>query len=298
MDAALRILLNEAIDYAGLFPPAGLSMSEACRNYATYRKGSEAWIVNRFVCPVTHLDELASCIRQEPVVPGGWRIAAVGTGLVSAFEELETIESFVDDLDGLAEVETFELRCSVQDIGSKEFLQLMRGLEHETFIEIPWKEDFVEALHGLAEQDIVGAKLRMGGPTANDIPPIECVAEFLQEAINLDLRFKLTAGLHHAVRRFDPGFGAHTHGFLNVLVAGVLMQENDLNLSEIGSILSEENPNAFTFTDFGLQWGEWECTIEPIEEFRELFASFGSCEVAEPLHDLRALGLLGREARV
>jgi len=298
MEAALRTLLTEAIDYAGLFPPAALEFAEACRNYVAYRKGPEAWIVNRFVCPVARLDDLESFIRQEPNIPGGWRVAVIGTGLAAAPEELEVIESFVDDLDGLAEVETFEFRCSVKDVGSKEFLHLMRELEHETFIEMPWNEDFVEGLHGLAEQEMVGAKLRLGGPTAADIPPIESVAEFLQEAINLDLRFKLTAGLHHALRRLDPLLGVHTHGFLNVLVAGVLMQENDLSLAEIGSILREEDPEAFVFTDFGMQWGDWECSIEPIEEFRELFGSFGSCEIVEPLQDLRTLGFLGREARV
>jgi hypothetical protein len=39
------------IDYAGLFPPAALSMEEAVRNYARYREGEHAWMLGKFVVP-------------------------------------------------------------------------------------------------------------------------------------------------------------------------------------------------------------------------------------------------------
>jgi len=37
-----KALLAGLIDYAGLFPPAALSMEEAVRNYARYREGEHA----------------------------------------------------------------------------------------------------------------------------------------------------------------------------------------------------------------------------------------------------------------
>ena len=37
--SAIRALLTESIDYAGLFPPAGLDMASAVENYARYRAG-------------------------------------------------------------------------------------------------------------------------------------------------------------------------------------------------------------------------------------------------------------------
>ena len=37
--SALRPLLAGIVDYAGLFPPAGLDMATAIRNYAEYRHG-------------------------------------------------------------------------------------------------------------------------------------------------------------------------------------------------------------------------------------------------------------------
>jgi hypothetical protein len=46
---ALRALLANLIDYAGLFPPAALPMDAALANYERYRSGEHAWMLGRFV---------------------------------------------------------------------------------------------------------------------------------------------------------------------------------------------------------------------------------------------------------
>ncbi len=51
MTKSLRALLEHLIDYAGLFPPAALSMQDAVRNYARYREGEHAWALGRFIVP-------------------------------------------------------------------------------------------------------------------------------------------------------------------------------------------------------------------------------------------------------
>ncbi len=56
----VRALLESAIDYAGLFPPASLSMPEAVSNFATYRSSPEAWALGRFILPVSRLSEFAA----------------------------------------------------------------------------------------------------------------------------------------------------------------------------------------------------------------------------------------------
>src|SRR5438034_7858967 len=58
MRASLRALLTGVIDYAGLFPPAGLPLEQAIRNYARYRQEPESWMLGRFVCPAARLAEL------------------------------------------------------------------------------------------------------------------------------------------------------------------------------------------------------------------------------------------------
>src|SRR5690348_12589971 len=58
--SAIRALLSDLIDYAGLFPPAGLDMASAVRNYNAYKNGEHSWALGRFVVPATRLDELGS----------------------------------------------------------------------------------------------------------------------------------------------------------------------------------------------------------------------------------------------
>jgi CelD/BcsL family acetyltransferase involved in cellulose biosynthesis len=76
MNGSLRALLSGLIDYAGLFPPAALPMSEAVANYAAYRDGADAWALARFVVPVMRLGEfeadVAPHLHGEP-----WRLSVL-----------------------------------------------------------------------------------------------------------------------------------------------------------------------------------------------------------------------------
>jgi len=58
MTKSLRALLEHLIDYAGLFPPAALSMEDAIRNYARYREGEYAWALGPFIVPKERVDEV------------------------------------------------------------------------------------------------------------------------------------------------------------------------------------------------------------------------------------------------
>jgi hypothetical protein len=55
---SLRALLANLIDYAGLYPPAGLSLATVAENYEKYRAAPESWILNRLVLPHEKLDEI------------------------------------------------------------------------------------------------------------------------------------------------------------------------------------------------------------------------------------------------
>lgn len=63
----VRALLAESIDYAGMFPPARLSLDDALQNYLRYLQHPDAWLIGRFVCPAGVLDALgtrASSLRD------------------------------------------------------------------------------------------------------------------------------------------------------------------------------------------------------------------------------------------
>src|ERR1017187_7310199 len=52
MPDSLRALLVNLIDYAGLYPPAGLALPAVLENYETYLASPESWMLNRLVLPV------------------------------------------------------------------------------------------------------------------------------------------------------------------------------------------------------------------------------------------------------
>ena len=57
--ASLRALLADAIDYAGLFPPASLTLEPALRNHAEYVRLPDAWMLGTFILPVAEFDAAA-----------------------------------------------------------------------------------------------------------------------------------------------------------------------------------------------------------------------------------------------
>ena len=65
----------------------------------------------------------------------------------------------------------------------------------------------------------MAAKFRTGGLAAELFPtPVE-LAAVICACRDRQLPFKLTAGLHHAVRHNDPETGFTHHGFVNILAA-------------------------------------------------------------------------------
>lgn len=110
MTRSLRVLLEKLIDYAGLFPPAALSMQDAVRNYARYREGEYAWALGRFVVPKDRVEE----------VPGEFPLSVLGVDEVKA-EDLERAApgAFVEITDTalLPELKKLGLRAKIRTGG-------------------------------------------------------------------------------------------------------------------------------------------------------------------------------------
>src|ERR1044071_3589811 len=83
VSASLRALLDQAIDYAGMFPPCALALEPALRNQASYVRSAEAWMLNGFVLPVEQFDSARQLFsRFDPHYP--LRVAALGPKTASA----------------------------------------------------------------------------------------------------------------------------------------------------------------------------------------------------------------------
>jgi hypothetical protein len=136
---------------------------------------------------------------------------------------------------------------------------------------------WLDALDELAARE-VRLKFRTGGVTADAFPNAAELAACITAALDRELAFKCTAGLHRALRHTDAETGFDHHGFLNVLAA----TRAELDGGDAGAVLSEREPERLLG---GLDH-------DALARTRRWFTSFGSCSVLEPHDDLVELGLM------
>jgi hypothetical protein len=303
--ASLRALLDQAIDYAGMFPPCALPLEPALRNQASYVRSSEAWMLNGFVLPVGQFNAATKFVSQfDPKHP--LRIAALGPksanpeGFLDALENAgAAIRSFSRSDVHLVSVSHLEMFLP-DDVDSA-YLKKASAIVGELpiFWEAPPEraEQTIALIAGRNSGDdtaTFGYKLRTGGVAADAFPPSAQIGRALvaAAAAKHQLPIKFTAGLHHPIRQFRDEVKTKMHGFLNVLGAAVLAAEHQWEPDQAMTMLEDEDPSSFSFTDDFFAWRDWKIDPEHLQSRRKFVKSFGSCSLDEPRDDLRALNLL------
>jgi hypothetical protein len=287
MKRALRTLLADLIDYAGLFPPAALSMRDAVANYAAYRARGDAWALARFVVPVERLEEFAAAAEPH-LRDSSWRLSALAHA-----GHNHAIRDFNTRLAGRAEIDVVEARAAtVDDVHALSQLAALATV----YTEVPVRDDPDPLVAAIAACGL-RAKIRTGGVVADAFPSAAQVARFLATCARHRVPFKATAGLHHPLRgeyalTYDDGAPHGTmFGFLNVMLAASFANRG-LPETELAMLLEERDPGAIEVRDDGIAWRDRELTTEMLAADRAAFAvSFGSCSFREPLDDLSALPL-------
>lgn len=312
---SVEAFLTGLFDYAGLFPPAGLSMDAAVHEYLDRRSSGDRWMLGPFVVPMDRLNELRAFSNLfDPTDPFALDVLLPGADSADTFTreiplQLANCRMF-SDRHPTTRVDAFETKLPrdiltvsqaeriFESVGdalefagfghARLFVEIHRGPTFETQVPAVF-----EALSELGDPNVVAAKLRCGGVQADDVPPPEKVAAFIRSAARFRQPFKLTAGLHHPIRHLDEDTGAKMHGFLNLLFATVLAVEHDLDESRILSIVEDEDPDAFIFEKEAIRWNDLEAGIDMLRSVRNTVAhSIGSCSFDEPREDLAALGWL------
>lgn len=283
---AIDALLENLIDYAGLFPPAALSMEEAVRNYASYRESADRSALSSFVVPVARVDEMLGLVA---LADSPWPLSLLWPrGAAADGPPTRALR----DHEPRVRVAAIEARATNPD----ELAALAEWAgETPLFVEFSWREDpgpWVEALARLG----LRAKIRTGGIAEDLVPPMPAVGRFLRACLDRGVPFKATAGLHHPVRgeqnlTYEEGSPrAILHGYLNVFVGSMLYGQGAVDADGLLEVLGEMDPGAFQSQDRALSWREHQLTAADIREFRrERACSFGSCSFTEPLDDLREL---------
>lgn len=298
--SAIRTLLTESIDYAGLFPPAGLDMPSAVRNYANYRTGPEAWALGRFVLPVSRLHEFERAAASHlPLTPAAdpWRLSVLsGPDLAADLAAIAEFNHRHSRPGAPALVaDTIETKAN-SETGIEDALRTApRTLQ--VYIEIPIDRDPSLLLAALAR--LGGrAKVRTGGVTEDAFPTTADLVRFLRRCVQAGVAFKATAGLHHPLRADYPlTYSADSptgamFGFLNLFLAAALLQDGISDL-EATRLLEERSLEAIELDARGITWNNHRLDLDALRRARKGgLISFGSCSFIEPLADLAALHLL------
>jgi hypothetical protein len=293
---ALQSLLTGLIDYAGLFPPAGLGMDAAVRNYESYVDSEHAWMLGRFIVPAARLEEYAEAVRSAGIDASAWSLSVLATAA-----DADVVARFNTGADeagagGSGSIDTIEIKAA----SAREMQDAAQafGGNYQLYFETP-----PEKWHSLLQATAVAkarAKIRTGGEVPGAIPEESRVLEFLRIASERRIAFKATAGLHHPLRAmqrltYKPDSPqAVTHGFLNVFCAAALLWHEPEQRQEAAWMLSERDADAITM-DEAMTWHNSGVmlTAEQIHEARGRFCiGFGSCSFTEPIEDLRKLGWL------
>ena len=297
---ARRALLEGLVDYAGLFPPAALGMTDSVARYDEYRRSEHRWALGKFVVPVARLQEFE---RAAQAVAGGissWRLALVAGADFGA--DVRAIEAFAHDAVERAGVGAIEVRASsVEQIDaiavSAALLRVHIPDAFEVFIEVPLAPDPSGLIRSIGAHGL-RAKVRTGGVEAGAFPDAGRLAEFIVLCAAHGVTFKATAGLHHALRgsyplTYDPASEHGTmFGFLNVFVAALFAREG-LDAASVRALLEERDAANFAFDETGVTWRGRTVLAPAVHAARaDTATSFGSCSFTEPLSDLSTLGLL------
>ncbi len=302
-DHASRILLEGLVDYAGLYPPASVSMAAAVRNYAHYRASGSGWMLGRFVCPANALEEFSR--HADPLLPRDagaipWRLSAVASADVDA--DLLAIGAFnarhrvcFEECGAL--VDAYEVRVS----GAEDITRVhdMVPTSLTTYLELPL--DRAVALLPQVAATGRRAKMRTGGVTSDAFPQMAAIIAFLQQCVALGVAAKATAGLHHPLGgQYRLSYAADApvdtmYGYLNVFLSAALLAAGGAP-ADAERLLVETNPAQLTIDDVAVTWrAEMQRAVsldrEHLQRTRQhVLVSFGSCSFTEPVDEVRALG--------
>jgi hypothetical protein len=296
--AGLAALLDGLIDYAGLFPPAGLEVNSAIETYFQFLCGPYAQMGGRFVLPWTRFNEFLTAVdRSEREYAVGFRLSVLHS--VAEPSVLDSIVALNDQRGRRSGSAVTIDAVEFKPVSAQKIVDAAPRVPSsiDSYYEIPLDAESVECIAAIKEAG-ARAKIRTGGLTTDSIPPPHEVASCILACAKAEVPFKATAGLHHPIRSLRPltyepdAPRASMHGFINLFLAAALVYCGGSHRDALDT-LEETDPTAFQFDGLGVRWHKTELSASDIKKSRKHFAiSFGSCSLSDPLDGLKTLGWL------
>ncbi len=272
----MSTLLVGLLDDAAVFPPRQTTVAEAVTDHRAFRLSPYASAVGPLLIRAQQVADLVEAVVAGDDLKVGL-IASPEGGLI----ELAYARDVLLDLDDAAVLTQVEIALPTDIDQARSAQALLDGLAFsaQAYVEVTQQRGWEGALDVLAADGVERAKFRTGGATPDAHPSETDLAAFIHGCVSRSLAFKLTAGLHHAVRSTTAG-GFEQHGVLNVLGAVSLAQDG-ANPGDLAVVLATRTADPLLEVIAGADH----------KRVRESFVSFGCCDLTEPLDELAALGL-------
>lgn len=290
MVPSLRNLLTGMFDYAGLFPPAGHAMDDAVTEFLHHHNGIESFLLNQFVCPAGWVEDLAASISRPGAEDTAFDVTLIGTSVDRIEADLASALSSLGRFENI-QVTGYELKINPTDFQASHGKRLAALDVDAVFVELPLTEAGIATYEKVALAETVCLKMRTGGLEEKAYPLPSVLAQAMKEAVDLNLGIKMTAGLHHPLYHRHSTLDTHEFGFLNVALAVLLANIEDLSAREIEGVLTMDSLDDVQFLESEIRVGDHMVMGEDLRALREMFYGIGSCSIAEPIHDLDSLGL-------
>jgi len=270
-------LVAGLLDDAAVFPPGDATVPAAVAAHLDHRR---AWYADLVGPLLVRASQVAELVAAAP--PGAdLRVGLVAdTGLAGLAEGGARLLD-QDDRAELAQVE-IALPAGHDPGAAAKVLVDQLAMSATAYVEVP-RSGYEGALDVLADDGAERAKYRTGGLVPEAFPGEDELAGFLLACLERALPFKLTAGLHHALRCTVGGL--EQHGFLNVLAA-VEAGRRGATPDELARLLGRRDADPLVEV----------LAAADVAAVRSAFVSFGCCGVTDPVDDLVALGLLAADA--
>ncbi|KAA1394353.1 hypothetical protein [Aeromicrobium ginsengisoli] len=267
--------LTALVDDAAMFPPGNAPVDVAIREHLGHRSSAYAPLIGPLLVRDTDVDRVPELTHES---------LAIGVVATSGPRGLEQSIAALHDVPHIRVV-AFEIPLG--DLSAGELVSALAVPDDVTVsVELPRVPagPGAEWLNAADEIRAAGwqVKFRTGGVEPSAHPDEHELAAVL--AALVPRRFKLTAGLHHAVRNTQAGTGFEQHGFVNIMVA--------VRRLLVGST-ADQAAEVLAIRDGGrlaAEVGSW--TADDAAAVRETFRGFGCCGVTEPYEDLLELGLI------
>jgi hypothetical protein len=286
------------VDDAAIFPPGNVPLPRAVTEHREHESSGYAALVGPFVVGDLKLPDLLDAVSDDVtplpvsvVVSGGAGAleGAVRWATRSGALDLRGVEIMLRDDAGGAIVHNARRILAAVD-------QLVAAgeLDDEAPVYVepprlyggPPTPGWLEALDEIASAGH-RLKFRTGGADPDAFPAAHELAASIDAALEREVPFKCTAGLHNALRHRDDETGFEHHGFLNVLLATRATLDS-AGIDDVAALLETTDPD--TVLAALAETGD-----DALTRTRRWFTSFGSCSVLEPLEDLVELQLVHPE---